>query len=65
MEAPRKNGWSLVIGIVAVLVSVGAGVYLLQTQSASEEATIFDAIMHGMGAYFIARGIWMLRGLTL
>lgn len=60
----NKAGFSTLVGIVAVVVSVGAGIYLLSTQSAAEEATVFDALMHGMGAYFIARGAWMLHGLT-
>lgn len=63
-DSTNKASFATLVGIVAVVVSVGAGIYLLSTQSASEEATVFDALMHGMGAYFIARGAWMLRGLT-
>jgi hypothetical protein len=36
-------------------------------ESASDTPTVFDALMHGIGAYFVARGIWMvasLRGQT-
>lgn len=53
------------VGIAAVLLSIGAGIYLLQTQSAAEETTVFDALMHGMGAYFVARGLWMARAFNL
>ena len=59
----KQSTWSAVFGVLAALVSIGAGIYLLQTQSASEDATIFDAIMHGMGAYFVARGLWMISRL--
>jgi hypothetical protein len=47
------------MGIAAAIISIGAGIYLLGSGSASSETTVFDALMHGIGAYFIARGIWM------
>ena len=47
-------------GIAAAVVSIGAGIYLLTSESASEQTTVFDALMHGIGAYFIARGLWMI-----
>jgi hypothetical protein len=53
------------VGIAAAVVSIGAGIYLLTSQSASEETTVFDALMHGIGAYFIARGLWMFSRLDL
>jgi multisubunit Na+/H+ antiporter MnhC subunit len=53
------RGWSWLLGLAAAIVSVGAGIYLLQSESASAEATVFDVLMHGIGAYFIARGLWM------
>jgi hypothetical protein len=49
-----------VLGVLASLISVGAGLYLLGSESASAETTVFDALMHGIGAYCIARGVWML-----
>jgi hypothetical protein len=52
-----------VLGVIAGLVSVGAGIYLLLSESASAETTVFDVLMHGIGAYFIARGLWMLYSL--
>jgi hypothetical protein len=30
------------------------------SESASAQFTVFDALMHGIGAYFIARGLWVL-----
>jgi hypothetical protein len=52
------------LGIVAGLASIGAGIYLLQAQSASTQTTVFDVLMHGIGAYFIARGLWMFYELA-
>lgn len=63
-EKHTREGLALIAGIIGVVASVGAGLYLLSSGSASPEATVFDSIMHGMGAYFIARGAWMLRGLA-
>ena len=51
-------------GPIAALVSIGAGIYLLTSQSASADATVFDVLMHGIGAYFIARGLWMFSELA-
>ena len=51
------------VGAVAALVSVGAGIYLLTSESASAQTTVFDALMHGIGAYLIARGLWMIAEL--
>lgn len=53
-----------VLGVVAAIVSVLAGIYLLQAQSASADTTVFDVLMHGIGAYFIARGVWMLHSVV-
>jgi hypothetical protein len=50
-------------GIAAPIVSILAGLYLLQSQSASADTTVFDALMHGIGAYFVARGLWMAHSL--
>ena len=60
--APPKGasaGIAKLFGIAAVLICAGAGIYLLQAQSASEETTVFDLLMHGIGAYFLARAAWM------
>ena len=50
-----------ILGVIAGVVSVVAGIYLLQSQSASADTTVFDVMMHGIGAYFIARGLWMFQ----
>jgi hypothetical protein len=52
------------IDILAMLGSIGAGVYLLQYQSAGNSATgtsWFEIIGHGMGIYFIAKGLFIAR----
>ena len=59
----KKTGWAQLFGAVAALVSIGAGIYLLMSQSAAVEQTVFDSMMHGIGAYFVARGLWMIREL--
>ena len=58
------KGLGSLLGPAAAVVSILAGIYLLQSQSAAEEATVFDVLMHGIGAYFIARGLWMLAELA-
>jgi multisubunit Na+/H+ antiporter MnhC subunit len=52
---------SSILGVVAALISIGAGIYMLQSSSASPDTTVFDVLMHGIGAYCIARGVWMLH----
>lgn len=51
------------IDAVAALVAIGAGIYLLSQVStdASVGRSWFEVIAHGMGAYFIAKGIFMFR----
>lgn len=58
-----RQGLTLLTGIAAILLSAGAGIYLLSSGSASAETTVFDAIMHGIGIYFLARAAWMLHEL--
>jgi multisubunit Na+/H+ antiporter MnhC subunit len=62
-SATSSGGWSKLLGIVTAVVSIGAGIYLLLGESASEEMTVIDILMDGIGAYFIARGVWMLATL--
>jgi hypothetical protein len=62
LDQKPKRGYSA-FGVLAALVSIGAGLYLLGSDSASQEATVFDALMHGIGAYCIARGLWMIASL--
>lgn len=54
---------------LAGLIAIGAGIYLLsfsgQTIDVAGQSgrSWFDIIDHGIGAYFIARGLWMLTQL--
>ncbi len=59
-----QNYWSTLAGVAAALVSIGAGIYLLSGESASADTTVFDILMHGIGAYCVARGLRMIRELT-
>jgi hypothetical protein len=63
-EGTAPFNWAALIGAVAAVVSIIAGIYLFQTESASEEATIFDALFKALGAYMVARGLWMIASLT-
>jgi hypothetical protein len=40
------------------LVSIAAGVYLLQTQAVANDSFL-EIIAHGMGLYFIAKGLYL------
>jgi hypothetical protein len=44
----------------AAIVAVGAGLYMLGTSSADSNS-IFNPLLHGIGAYILARGAWMFR----
>jgi hypothetical protein len=63
MGGGDHSTWYYLTGIAACAISIVAGVYLLQTQAADENSLI-EVIMHGMGGYFIARGVWMIHRLT-
>ena len=39
------------------------GVSVNRRKSAADDPTIFDAFMHGIGDYFVARGLWMISSL--
>lgn len=50
--------------VVAGIVSVAAGIYLLQANSVpipgvDSGTSWFELLAHGIGIYFIARGVWM------
>jgi hypothetical protein len=61
--ARKDSGFALILGGIAGAISIIAGIYLFQTESASEDATIFDALFKGLGGYMFARGLWMLSRL--
>jgi hypothetical protein len=44
------------------LIAIGAGVYLLLSQTA-DEGSFLEVIAHGMGAYFIAKGLYLYPSL--
>ena len=60
---PAGGGIGGLIDIVAALLAIGAGAYLLQYNSAStgDGTSWFEIIGHGMGVYFIAKGLFMMR----
>lgn len=55
-----KGTW---FDIAASLLSIGAGLYLLTQNSVGGQSTWLDALGHGIGAYFIAKGWFMARSL--
>ena len=54
----------MVLGVAASLGMMGAGIYMVLSESASEESTVFDVFFDGIGFYFIARGVWVLSTLA-
>jgi hypothetical protein len=54
---------AFLLGLLASLISIGAGLYMLTSSSAAADSTVFDVLMHGIGAYCVARGVWMLHEL--
>jgi hypothetical protein len=51
----RIHIWDLAAGLICI----GAGIYLLQTQAA--EPSIIETLMHGIGVYFIGKGLFVIR----
>jgi len=52
------------VEVVAALLVIGAGAYLLQAQSVGVVQggeSWFQVLAHGIGIYFLGRGLWMLR----
>jgi hypothetical protein len=47
------------VSIVSMLIAIGAGLYMLTLESAAEGTTIFEAMAHGIGAYFVGKGLFM------
>lgn len=56
-------GIGRLIDVAAALLAIAAGVYLLQSNSVStaDGTSWFQVIAHGLGLYFIARGLFMMR----
>lgn len=53
-RSDRGLRWS----IVAAAISIIAGLYMA-TSEAQASSSIFNVFLRGIGAYLIARGIWM------
>jgi hypothetical protein len=60
-----------ILDVLAALLAVGAGVYLLSASSPAVQVggatgqSWLEILAHGIGVYFIAKGIWMARSLHL
>lgn len=55
-----------VFSLIAGAISICAGLYLVATRAAGSNSMI-EVLAHGMGWYFVARGVYMLspaKGLT-
>ena len=52
------------IDIAASVICIGAGLYLLSTESAADNS-IFNPLLHGIGAYFVAKGLFVARSTHL
>jgi len=66
MEIERDRGSAgVIIEVIASLIAIGAGLYLLFEHSivatTGDGQSWFEVLAHGIGAYFLARGLWMLR----
>lgn len=46
------------LGVLSTIVSIVAGVFLLDTKAANENSLI-EVLIHGIGIYFIAKGLFM------
>lgn len=57
------GGIGKLVDVAAALLAIGAGLYLLQSNSVStaDGTSWFQVIAHGMGIYFIAKGLFMMR----
>ena len=53
-----------VVDYLAALISVGAGGYLLLSQTVAANSYL-EVIAHGIGAYFVAKGLFLARSAYL
>jgi hypothetical protein len=56
----RKPPMGLIVDIVAAALCVIGGIYLLTSNTVAADSYL-DVIAHGMGLYFIGRGIFSFR----
>lgn len=54
----------MILDIIATLVAVAAGVYLLTSKTAAPDSYL-QVIAHGIGAYMIAKGLFIARSTFL
>lgn len=52
------------LDIAAAVLCIGAGLYLLQTEPADAHS-LFGPLLHGMGVYFIGKGLFVARATHL
>lgn len=68
---PDWHYWGTFVDLGAALATVLAGVYLLQQHGVPIDVggasgqSWFEVLAHGIGVYFIARGVWMFRHIGL
>ncbi len=60
-----RRGAGSFLDVVAALLSIGAGIYLLIHQAPAGSESWLSVIAHGLGVYMVAKGIWMARSLHL
>lgn len=53
------------LDIAATLLCIGAGIYLLQYHGETGPTSWFEIIGHGMGIYFIGKGLFVARSTFL
>jgi hypothetical protein len=58
-EEVSTGGLSRFFCVVAGIVAIGGGISLVALKAAGENSMI-EAIAHGMGWYFIAKGLFMM-----
>lgn len=56
--------WNLIAGLVAGAFCVYAGIYLLDSQTVSEDSYL-ETIAHGLGWYMIGKGVFVAAFLAL
>jgi hypothetical protein len=57
LDQPRSDRglrWSM----LAAIISIVAGIYMVTSQAQASDS-IFNVFLRGIGAYLVARGIWM------
>jgi hypothetical protein len=53
-----------IASVLSSLACIGAGIYLLGTQAVAENS-LLETLMHGIGIYFIGKGIYVGSSLAI